>query len=481
MNNRELHLILQEGEGYRVEFKEEIGDLTRELVAFANASGGRIFLGVSDNRTIKGIALSNRLAAQIGDLARNSDPSIPISLVRHKQIAIIEVREGANKPYQCSAGFFLRVGASAQKLTRNEILSFAIRVGACLFDEQTDGGFRYPRDFDHEAFREFLRLSGVSTRLPAAAVLRTLNLAKKSGARLLCTEAGVLFFAREPRRFIPTAGVTCVLFQGTERDTVLDRKEYAAGLIGTISAVEHWLKANLHTRQVVSSLYREDRCELPETAWREILVNMVFHRDYFDKSGAATVEVFADRVVFTNPGGLVPSLSRQDFGRISRTRNPLVGDILARARLGEKLGTGIGKVKAACKKAGVVAPVYDWNEYTFSVTFMRAANVPNDVRENVTKNVTKDVTKTGTAVSEHGQKAKCAERRRQLVVAVARREKFTVVSLALRFAVDPQTVKRDIKQLTADGIIRFVGAPRSGEYRLLKKSPAGRNGHRTKS
>ena len=43
-----LQLILQEGEGYRIEFKERVSNLDREIVAFANASGGRILIGITD-------------------------------------------------------------------------------------------------------------------------------------------------------------------------------------------------------------------------------------------------------------------------------------------------------------------------------------------------------------------------------------------------------------------------------------------------
>jgi len=82
MNKNELNFIMQEGEGLKIEFKESFDtkSLAREIVSFANASGGRIFLGVSDNGMIKGIEVSNRLKSQIQNLARDCDPSIKIKL-----------------------------------------------------------------------------------------------------------------------------------------------------------------------------------------------------------------------------------------------------------------------------------------------------------------------------------------------------------------------------------------------------------------
>jgi predicted HTH transcriptional regulator len=46
MTEKELKYILEQGEGYRIEFKEQIAGLDKEMVAFANASGGFIYLGI---------------------------------------------------------------------------------------------------------------------------------------------------------------------------------------------------------------------------------------------------------------------------------------------------------------------------------------------------------------------------------------------------------------------------------------------------
>lgn len=50
-----MQLVLEEGEGYKIEFKESLANIDKELVAFANSSGGRIFLGIGDDNEIKGV------------------------------------------------------------------------------------------------------------------------------------------------------------------------------------------------------------------------------------------------------------------------------------------------------------------------------------------------------------------------------------------------------------------------------------------
>ncbi|NCD35310.1 MAG: ATP-binding protein [Spartobacteria bacterium] len=118
MTDQELQFILSEGEGLFVEFKERPDkSLAREMSAFANASGGRIFVGVSDESKAVGIQVDNRLKSQIEDTARNCDPPIPIKLDAVGRILVIDVPESSNKPHACSAGFFMRIGANAQKPT----------------------------------------------------------------------------------------------------------------------------------------------------------------------------------------------------------------------------------------------------------------------------------------------------------------------------------------------------------------------------
>jgi ATP-dependent DNA helicase RecG len=105
MDNKELSFILQEGEGYTIEFKENINsDLPKEMAALANSSGGRIFIGINDASEIKGIISSNNIVSQIQDFANSCDPAITIKIESFENLIIIHVMEGLNKPYRCSKG-----------------------------------------------------------------------------------------------------------------------------------------------------------------------------------------------------------------------------------------------------------------------------------------------------------------------------------------------------------------------------------------
>ena len=81
LTKSDLRIILHEGEGQRIEFKESFSQsLARDIVAFSNALGGRVFVGVDNKGNLKGINITNTLKSQITDLARNCDPPIAVEL-----------------------------------------------------------------------------------------------------------------------------------------------------------------------------------------------------------------------------------------------------------------------------------------------------------------------------------------------------------------------------------------------------------------
>ncbi|MBT6774013.1 hypothetical protein HOA91_01455, partial [Candidatus Woesearchaeota archaeon] len=96
MKKKEFDFLLKEGEGYNLEFKETDSNLAKEICALANANGGKVLLGVTDDSKIKGINITNKFKSQITDLVRNFDPKFQITLEEVDNILIINVPEGTN-------------------------------------------------------------------------------------------------------------------------------------------------------------------------------------------------------------------------------------------------------------------------------------------------------------------------------------------------------------------------------------------------
>jgi len=183
MNPEEFAMLLQEGEGYKIEIKEGISGIDKHMVAFANSSGGRIFIGITDDKQIKGINITNKLKTQIQDIANNCRPKVKIFMEKiefdNKDVLIVNVRVGEDKPYECSSGFYKRIGAISQKLTRDEIMEFFKSEGKIRFDELINEKFIYPLDFDKEKLDTFLELAGLSKTLSPEKILPSLGVAEK--------------------------------------------------------------------------------------------------------------------------------------------------------------------------------------------------------------------------------------------------------------------------------------------------------------
>lgn len=375
-----------------LEYKEAFSSsLARDLAAFANSSGGKILLGVRDDGRVVGVRDSNKLRAQIQDIARNCDPPVKILIETVGRVMVITVRESENKPVQCREGFFWRQGASTQKLSRDEIRDFFRIEGTIRFDLSVCPKFRYPEDFDREKFDTWISQSRITSRGRIEDVLVNIEVAERAGRRLIFRNAGVLFFAKNVNHFFPQAYVTCLLAKGTDKVNILDRKDFAGGLVSDIEESLRFIERNTRTGYRIEKLRREDVPEYPMRALREAITNAVMHRDYFEAGANVFVEIYDDRIEISNPGGLAKGLSREELGSRSVRRNPLIADLLHRIALIEKAGTGIRRMIEDTKKHKCPEPKFTVNGF-FTATFWPNVEMARKITPQVTGEVTGQVT-----------------------------------------------------------------------------------------
>lgn len=370
MKAADLDILLQEGEGVMLEYKESLSSsFARELVGFANTAGGKILLGVRDDGTVKGIADTNPLRARIQDIARNCDPPVKILLQRIGEVIVVTVRESESKPVQCSDGYFWRQGAVTQKLSRDEIRDLFRSEGVIRFDTSACTKFRYPQDFDREKYAAWLGLSGITGRPSTEDVLVNIEAAERSGAKLLFRNAGVLFFAKSVRHFFNQAYVTCLLAKGTDKVHILDRKDFAGGVVADIEDSLRFIERNTRTAYRIEGLRREDVPEYPMKALREAITNAVMHRDWFMEGANVFVEIYTDRIEISSPGGLPKGMKFSDLGRKSIRRNALLADMLHRITFIEKAGTGIKRMRDEARTQHCPAPVFEENGFFTAIFY----------------------------------------------------------------------------------------------------------------
>jgi ATP-dependent DNA helicase RecG len=347
-----LQLKLLEGEGYRVEFKEKPAHLDREIVAFANAAGGEIYLGIDDDGKIKGIDISNHLLSEIQDVARNCDPGIHIDFVKYQEekVLAIVIAEGANKPYKCKDGFFLRIGPNAQKLKRDEIIQFINDVGKIHFDEAINQRFQYPQDFSDAELNQYLRGCNITVKSSVEDILMSLNIAQQKQDKLQLTNTGVLFFAQNPQQLLSEAFITAVRYQTNDRYSIIDKKDFKGSLISQIEEslafVNRHMNVGVHLdlRTISKS---QDIYDYPPVAIREAIINAVTHRDYLYDGSHIYIHMYPNHIDIESPGGLYHGLTLDDLGRRSIRRNRLIADLLHRAHYIERVGSGFDRMRNA--------------------------------------------------------------------------------------------------------------------------------------
>ncbi len=443
MNKKELKFILEGKEGFKIEFKENLSGIDKDIVAFANAKGGRIFVGISDDNKIKGVKITNKLKSEIQNMARNCNPSVEINLEEFGNVLIVCVKEGIDKPYKCSSGFYLRQSSNSQKLMRDEILYFAVSEGKLKFDEQINTKFNFEKDFDEKKLNDYLIKAKISKILSNEEILVNLGVARREDKRLLFNNAGVLFFAKQPLGIIQQAYITCIRYKGIENVDIIDRLDLKEGIISNIDNAINFVRRNTRLSYEIKDIQRKEIPEYPIEAIREAITNAVMHRNYFEKGANVFVNIFDNRLEIYNPGGLPKGLSIKDFGKKCIRRNPLIADLLHRIGYVEKAGTGINRMNKSMSENGLPEPKIEITSF-FTITFKSGGVVSGGV---------------GGVVSG-GVK----NRINNLLDHLKRNQKITTKEYMRLVNIPLRTAQRDLSSLQKQKIIKFVGPPKTGYY-----------------
>ncbi|MFH1729780.1 MAG: RNA-binding domain-containing protein [Pseudomonadota bacterium] len=451
MNKKELDFIIKQGEGQHIEFKESFDkSLVKEIIAFANAQGGRIYLGINDKGLIKEINITNSLKSQIQDIAKNCDPSILVNLSAYKNILIVNVHEGNDKPYSCSSGFYLRMGANTQKLTRDEIMQFAISEGKKLFDEQICDDFVFLDDFDEDKLKSYLKEAKIESELDNKSILLNLGVAKLINKQFKFTNAGILFFAKKPSKYFMTTKVVCAEYATNEKVKILDRKIYDEGILKNLKNAINFISKRIKIEFEIKSAKRKEIPQFPEEAFREAVVNAIMHRDYFDKTSEIMIECYRNKIVVYNPGGLVKWLRPEEFGKISKLRNPLIASLLSRTIYAEKMGTGIKRMNKAMIKAGLKEPAYEYYDTSFYTQF-DDKNIEKRKGKSSVKSSVKSTVKSSV----------------KILNLIKKDAYITIPEIAKTLNLTTRAIEKQIANLKKTGKIKRIGPDKGGYWEEL--------------
>ena len=439
MNKEEVLELIKTGEGLTIEFKERISsNIGKDICAFANLKGGNIILGVRDNGEIIGIVKSNALLSNIQNFARNMSPPFSVEIEEVDNLIAIHIPEGKNKPYSVNGQFYLRIGSNSQQLNHDEIRDFFQKENLIQFDSQPNTLFDFENDFDEDKFNHFLKLADITNNLNKKEILKNLFLLDSKYLK----NAGVLFFSRGIKKFFLQGIATCVLYQGSDRVNILDRKDFDSDILSNYNNSLTYLKSKLNTNYIIKA-ERVEKLELPEEALREALINSFVHRDYFS-NGHIQIDIFTDRVEISNPGGLVSGLKEEDFGKVSLTRNPLIMDLMLRANNVEKIGSGIRRIQDAMRTYGLGVEFKSTGFFT--VVFQRPTQ----------------------ATPQATPQDELTELEKKIIAEININPKISRNDLVKKLGISPETIKEYLAKLKIKGALRRVGQTSAGHWEIIK-------------
>lgn len=360
METTELIDILSRGEDSRHQFKADITNadaLAAEIVAFSNSAGGRIFIGVNDDGSVRGLSGADvaRLNQLIANAAsQNVRPAVnPLTEnIAHPlgTVLVLSIAEGISKPYMDKNGvIWVKNGADKRRATsREEIQRLFQQAGLVHADETPVAGLGIG-DVDIPYFEGFFEqqfgepFAQLKQSLPQ--LLTNMNLMKQGQLNV----AGGLLFARAPHYAMPAFIVKSVAFFGNqiEDEHYIDSRDITGKLADVFQQTLGFTLANTRAVQGNQGFNSQGQTEIPRLVWEELLVNALIHRDYFI-SASVRVLVFADRVEIISPGHLPNNLTIENIkAGNSNMRNPVLASFATKLLPYRGLGSGLPRALRA--------------------------------------------------------------------------------------------------------------------------------------
>jgi ATP-dependent DNA helicase RecG len=375
------------------------------LSAFANGDGGCLILGLEESTGFKpapgfnAVRIRNALADTCHDqIVPPIRTDIDILDFEDAQVvvAVVPAADKMQRPCYVKArgefnGSFIRGGDGDRRLTEYEIFLLHADRGQPREDTEPVPQASI-EDLDPSAVRrlvERLRLrqpaafAGVSDEV----VLRRVGVLIKHDERLVPSLSGLLAMGAYPQQFFPQLNITFVAIPATSKQTIpadgprfLDSRSIDGPIPVMVEEALSVLIRNMSARAVVRGAGREDVYDVPLEALREAVVNALMHRDYsgYARGTQVQIEMYSDRLVIRNPGGLFGPVTEDDLGEdgVSSSRNAHLARLLQDVTLAgsnrvvcENRGTGIPTMLAVLRQAGMTVPEFENRVGRFTVTF----------------------------------------------------------------------------------------------------------------
>ncbi|NBC05010.1 MAG: hypothetical protein GVY20_15100 [Bacteroidetes bacterium] len=348
-------------ESQNIEWKENWRDeYLKWICGFANASGGKIIIGVDDEGKVKGINHHNRLLEVLPYKFRDIlGVYAEVNLQNENGKYYLEIIVPRfDVPISIRGKYYVRTGSTLQELKGPALNEFILKRTGKTWDDIPEKRASID-DIDESSIKQFLKDTRIVKRINVEDNISIPELLEK--LRLLedghLKRAAIVLFGKDPGKFYPNMAVKIGKFAETDAD--LKFHEVIEGnLIQLKDGIGEMLNAKFFIHPIdFMGMQRVELNEYPVAAVRETILNALVHRSY---TGAPTqIRLYEDEFSVWNDGSLPEGISEEDLKRVHRSkpRNPLLADVCFKAGYIDSWGRGTLKIIEACKKAGLPKPV----------------------------------------------------------------------------------------------------------------------------
>ena len=444
-------------ESETVELKEIVtNEIKKEIIAFANCDGGKLYIGVKDDGTVKGVDDADSVSLQISNMVRDTIKPDVTMFVHYetvkesgKEIVVIDIQRGTDRPYYLAKkgmrpeGVYVRQGCSSVPATDNAIRRMIKETDGDRFEAMRS----LNQDLTFDATKKEFNIRKIEF---GSKQMQTLKLIDQDG---LYTNLGLLL----SDQCIHTIKVA--VFQGTDQMVFKDRREFSGSLLKQMNEVYDFIDLHNQTRATIEKLLRIDVRDYPEVAIREALLNTLVHRDY-SFSSSSLISIYTDRIEFVSIGGLMSGIELEDIMiGLSVCRNQNLANVFYRLHLIEAYGTGMGKIMKAYE-GEEEKPKIETTKNAFKI-ILPNINAKNETRNDKETNI--DATIDSATVGENVLDEEA------LILDYVRSHDFITRNDVIELLkVSTSTASRILQRLVKSGLLKQCGKARSTRYTMIK-------------
>ena len=349
--------------------------LAEAIIAFANADGGTIAIGIN-NRVIEGI--DSQGGTKINDFIQcGFEHCVPAVEYIHEMVEVkkdngnkdhilfLHIKPSSDRIHKTQGdNVFLRVGDESKKLSFDQRLRLEYDKGSRIFEDEVVDDCQI-EDLDENLLQEYKRALHFDGE-DFMQLLYARGLAKRKEGATKITVAGVLLFAKCPSTFLPNARIRFIRYEGESSGVGTSmniiKEEYIEGaLVRQIETARKLVQSQLRTFTALNPLDGKfiDVPEYPIFAWQEGIVNAVTHRAYNIQGNDIKIIMYDDRLEIISPGKFPSIVNKSNIREVRYSRNPRIARALTEMGWVRELGEGVKRIYAEMDAYFLDEPVYD--------------------------------------------------------------------------------------------------------------------------